>query len=196
MRRQAREGIATPGAARVTPARRIGQSIRLGALIVGAYAATSLAAEPEALRAFTAATPAALERIHAGRPYVLVLWSSTCAPCRDELPRWAERQRAHPQVPIEIVSIDDIEESAAAQRLLDSAGLLAGRRGRFGSTPGTPWIFADHYVERLRHAIDPAWHGEVPRTYFFDARHRPTAASGTLDAGKVDAWLRNPGGKS
>ena len=32
-------------------------------------------------------------------------------------------------------------------------------------------MFADSFVERLRYTIGPDWHGELPRSYFFDKDH-------------------------
>jgi hypothetical protein len=55
------------------------------------------------------------------------------------------------------------------------------------------WGFADDYAEPLRWSVDKAWHGELPRTYFFDAAHRADARSGRLDEGWVRAWLDRQG---
>lgn len=134
----------------------------------------------QALRPFVASTPDALRARHAGRPWIMVLWSATCEPCRDELKHWARWQREHPEVPVEIVSTDEAADAASASRILSMTGNANGQRR---------WIFADEYTERLRHAIDPAWHGEVPRTYFFDARRQAEARSGKLDAESLDNWV-------
>jgi hypothetical protein len=149
--------------------------------------ATATAAPPTApadaaLRPFDAATPAALRQAHAGRPWVLVLWSVSCEPCRAELAHWTRWRRQRPDVAIELVATDSPEEAPLAQRLLAHAGL----DGAAGA--GRQWIFADDYAERLRHAIDPAWHGEVPRSYFFDSEAGIVARSGVVDAGWLHDW--------
>jgi hypothetical protein len=149
------------------------------------------------LRPFTAATPEALRAAHAGEPWVLVLWSVTCEPCRAELAHWAERRRENPRIAIEIVSIDDAAEGEVAARLLAQAGFQrASPKRAVRPAPAAQWIFADDYVERLRHAIDPGWHGEVPRTYFFDRQSGRTATSGALAPRDVADWMRRQGGKT
>jgi hypothetical protein len=151
----------------------------------------------KALRPFTAATPEVLRVSHAGEPWVLVLWSVSCEPCRAELAHWAQRRRDNPRIAIEIVSVDDAAESELAERLLAQAGIADPARQRpAGKAGAAQWIFADDYVERLRHAIDPGWHGEVPRTYFFDRQSGRTASSGALAPRDVAEWFRRQGGKT
>ena len=51
------------------------------------------------------------------------------------------------------------------------------------------WAFADEFVERVRFAVDKGWRGELPRTYYYDARHRVDVRSGRVDHRVVDAWF-------
>ena len=51
-------------------------------------------------------------------------------------------------------------------------------------------MFAEAVPERLRYAIDPAWGGELPRSYLFDAAHRRQAHSGLLDEAQLKDWLK------
>lgn len=131
------------------------------------------------LRDFDARSPAAIRVALAGRPFILAFWSVTCVPCREELPHWGVWQRQYPAVPIVLVAADAPEDREAVQRVL--AGQALGKVAT--------WAFVDDYAERVRWAVDPAWRGEVPRTYFFDAAHRPEVKVGRLDAGFVTAWL-------
>ena len=152
-------------------------------------AATAVAAPPAGtaagtgLRPFDAATPTALRQVHAGRPWVLVLWSVSCEPCRAELAHWARWRRQRPDVAIELVATDGPEEAPLAQTLLARVGLDGA------ADADRRWIFADDYAERLRHAIDPAWHGEIPRTYFFDGEAGVVARSGVVDSAWLGDWF-------
>jgi hypothetical protein len=44
--------------------------------------------------------------------------------------------------------------------------------------------------ERLRYAIDRSWHGEKPRSYWFNARGERVAYSGVITAAVIDKYLK------
>ena len=153
--------------------------------LLGAFAALLLAtgisaAEP---RPFDSGSMAEIRAAEGGKPLVLAFWSVHCEPCREELPHWGAWSRKHPGVRFLLVATDD-----AADRELVASALARQDLGRVEI-----WAFADPYVERLRFSVDPKWRGELPRTYFFDAGHRPEARSGRLDPAWVEAWLAKQG---
>lgn len=136
-------------------------------------------AEPRSgLAPFGAGSVAELKARHQGRPWVLVLWSVSCEPCRNELPHWAAWRKKRPDVAVELVSTDGEGETPLALQLLGDKGLA--------NDPG--WIFADDFVERLRHAIDPGWYGELPRTLFYAADGGREASSGVVDSTWLAGW--------
>ena len=148
------------------------------ALILMAWAAPAGAAEP---KAFTATSLAAIQAKYAGRPFILSLWSvNWCGHCIDELTMLGKVAKARKQLPLVLVSTDTPESSSAIQATLKRLG-LAG----MGS-----WVFDDDIPERLRHVIDPDWHGELPRTYLYDAQHRREAVVGVLSEKKLKTWLK------
>jgi thiol-disulfide isomerase/thioredoxin len=152
-------------------------SARVLALVLGvAFNALGWA---DSLKPFDAKSPALIDQAHAGRPYVLVLWSIYCEPCRDEMKQWGALQRKHPEVGFVLVSTDLAPDRAAVEKFLAQHEL---RRVE-------SWIFADEFAERVRYAIDPSWRGELPRTYLFDAQHRRETHSGTLAPKALDIWL-------
>ena len=53
------------------------------------------------------------------------------------------------------------------------------------------WSFADAYLERLRWSVDPQWRGEVPRTHLYDAGHRLTVHTGSVEPQELDRWAAN-----
>lgn len=139
-----------------------------------------------AIQPFVADSMQAIRSAQRGRPFVLVLWSVSCVPCREELPHWADWQRRYPDLAIVLVATDPPADTPLVRRAL----------ARQADAPAASWAFADDYVERLRWSIDPAWYGEVPRTYLFDATHRATGRSGRLDAAAVERWLQGQSGQA
>lgn len=114
-----------------------------------------------------------------GRPFLLVFWSLECAPCRAKLPALARALRKRPDVGLVLVSVDAPEMAAEVARTLR----------RLGLRPDQTWIFADPVPERLREEVDPAWRGEVPRSYLFREGRRLEALTGVPDASRLAAWL-------
>ncbi len=111
-------------------------------------------------RPFAAASRAAIERAHAGQPFVLAFWSVDCVYCAGEIAHLRDMVRTHPLVLVVLVSTDPPE----AER----------------------WMFVGD-AERLIFAVDRKWHGELPRSYFYDAAGTARAVSGRVEP----AWLEN-----
>lgn len=130
-------------------------------------------------RPFVAGSMAAIRAEHSGKPHVIALWSMDCPPCHEELAMLGAWRRAHPDARLVLISTDAGETGTAADALLRQYGLDATER----------WTFAEDFVERLRHEIDPAWRGELPRSYLNDGRVS-LAVSGRLDRARLDAWWR------
>ncbi len=118
---------------------------------------------------------------YAGRPFILSLWSvNWCGHCIAELTMLGKVAKTRNTLPLVLVATDTPEFSPAIQQTLKSLG-LAGKES---------WVFDDDIPERLRHAIDPAWYGELPRTYLYDAQHRREAVAGVLSEQKLKSWLK------
>jgi len=148
------------------------------ALLLLAALAAPAAAASAPFRAFRPGSFAELLAARRGEPFLLVLWSVTCAPCRREFELLRAMQDAHPRLPLVLVSTDDIGDSDVAARMLAEAGLEGVES----------WIFAGD-PQRLRYEIDPAWYGEMPRAYFYDAGHRREGVSGSLAREQIERWL-------
>lgn len=134
------------------------------------------------LEPFDARTPAALRAAHAGKPFVLVFWSTTCVPCREELPFWAALQRRYPEIPIHLVlvPISGDEERAEAPRLLQDLGGGGLRTA----------VASDEVLERVFHAVDPEWRGELPAAWFYDSAHRSERRLGRVDESWAEGWMK------
>lgn len=137
------------------------------------------ASEPATLRDFDAKSLDGIRAANPGRPFVLALWSIHCEPCRHEMAQWAPLKRRHPNVKIILVATDLKGERPRLRTFLADHDLRGVET----------WAFADEFEERVRFSIDRSWHGELPRTYLFDAKHRPEARSGPAELKWIEPWL-------
>jgi thiol-disulfide isomerase/thioredoxin len=128
---------------------------------------------------FDAQTLDALKAAHTSKPFLLVFWSLHCEPCRDEMSNWSALRDNYPQVAIVLVSADATEERDAVAAYLT----------RHDLTGIATYAFADDFAERIRFAVDRKWRGELPRTYLFDAQHRPKAHSGRMTPARMANWM-------
>lgn len=147
-------------------------------LFLVAWASPAGAAEP---LSFTADSLSAIKAKYAGRPFILSLWSvNWCGHCITELTMLGNVAKSRKRLPLVLVSTDTPESSPTVQNTLKRLGLA-----RMDS-----WVFDDDIPERLRHAIDPVWHGELPRTYLYDAHHQRVVVAGVLKEKQLLAWLK------
>ncbi|MFO1219919.1 MAG: hypothetical protein U1E89_16250 [Burkholderiaceae bacterium] len=120
----------------------------------------------------------ALRASLAGRRAIVHLWGLTCAPCIDELARWAAFIERHPREAIVMIEVEPAEP-----RLVDAALRRAGVRG------GRQYAVRGFADERWQHAIDPMWGGELPRTLMLEAAGSARAFSGPADFDALHRWL-------
>ncbi|HNP52644.1 MAG TPA: TlpA disulfide reductase family protein [Nitrosomonas nitrosa] len=140
------------------------------ALSVLAGMTVSVQAEKVDLKHFTSGSYQQLLGNHADKPVMLAIWSITCASCMEKMPLLHALQKSRPDVNIVMLAVDDLADQAHVRAVLAEHGLADAEN----------WIFADENVQRLRHEIDPAWFGELPRTYFLNGDHERHGVSGTL----------------
>lgn len=133
-------------------------------------------------RPFRRGSFAAILSQRQGQPFVLVMWSITCIPCRKEFELLRILRADYPRLPLVFVSTDDLADAGMASNMLVHYGLEREES----------WMF-DGDAERLRYEIDPAWYGELPRTYFYDAAHAREGVSGSLTRERIETWVRAMG---
>lgn len=152
----------------------------LGMALGLAIAASAWAGGPAP---FTVDSLARIEARYAGRPFILSLWSvNDCSYCIAELTMLGRLAKT-PKLPLVLVATDSPELAPAMQKTLDRVGLAGA----------DSWVFDDAIPERLRHAVDPSWYGELPRTYLYDARHRRETVVGALSKERLQDWLEKQG---
>lgn len=125
--------------------------------------------------------PDSMERIVAARkgtPFVLMVWSLDCTYCQASMKALAEERRKRKDLHVVTLSTDSADDPQAVammRKKLHAAGLMRDA-----------WAFGSAPAEQLRYAIDPKWHGEKPRSYWFNARGESIPYSGVLTAGTID----------
>ena len=76
--------------------------------------------------------------------------------------------------------MDGKESVKKAERVLNQAHLPQHER----------YQYAEADEDKLRYSIDPAWYGELPRTYFYDVNHQITPLSGKISNSFLGTWLK------
>ena len=154
-------------------------------LLTAMWIAPAAAQAPAAIlmKPFQADSMLEIRAANAGRPFVLLLWSVDCPPCRRELASVDDWRTRYPELSFVIVSTDSLELRADAEAVL----------AEFGLDPTRTWIFADEFTERLRFNIDPDWRGELPRSYFYDRSHRARALSGVISEASLRRFTSSLG---
>lgn len=157
------------------------RSLRLVCLLASLAAAPATAGD---LAAFDATSLRQIETRYAGKPFILGLWSvSWCGSCIEDLSLLGRLAKTRKHLPLVLVSVDGPEQAEAITKMLRKLGLEKAEA----------WVFDDAIPERVRRSVDPAWQGELPRTYFYDKTHRREAVAGVIDEAALKAWLRQQG---
>ena len=155
------------------------------AMWLGAVAGAQAAETKLAVAPFEADSLPQIVRAHAGKPFVLILWSLDCVYCQASLNVLAEQKHTNPALDIVTLSTDgvgDPQTDALVEQRLRKLALTSNAWG-YGAAP----------AEELRYAIDPKWHGEMPRSYWFDAQGKRTPYSGVLTPATIERLsAKNP----
>lgn len=146
----------------------------LGLLLPAWLAAAEPAIKTFGLESFTQIAASAK-----GKPLAVMVWSLDCSYCEPSFAALARAQRSG----LKVVTIatdpaDDEEAVTLIRRKLAHAGLVA-----------ETWAFGPAPAEQLRHAIDPKWRGEMPRSYWFDGKGQVRAYSGLITSDRVATML-------
>lgn len=112
---------------------------------------------------------------------LVAFWSLDCMYCKEDMSVLDAFARKHHDVSLEIVSTDNVDDTEPVEAALKSYGV-----DRYDN-----WIFADAIPERIRGTFDPAWHGELPRTYFYVAGAHQQAVSGRVSEATLEGWYAN-----
>ncbi len=151
-------------------------------LLVGLSAST--ASEPSKLRPFERGSWEEILHSHAGHPTLVHFWGVTCGPCKVELPHFGEFMKRNPSVDVVTIDADLVPNSdSAALSMLKGAGLSSAEN----------WMFSDGFAERLRHEVDPAWQGDIPRTILITRNGDITTIEGSAEPAVLQKWSDGQG---
>lgn len=137
-------------------------------------------AEQANLKHFTSGSYQQLLKEYADKPFVLMIWSISCASCLKKMPVMSELRKSMPGVNLIMLATDD----ASATNQVNS--ILTGNQLDHADN----WIFADANAQKLRYEIDPKWYGEVPRTYFQNKEHQRVGVSGSVSREKLESLFK------
>ncbi|MEB0140626.1 hypothetical protein QN363_16480 [Undibacterium sp. CCC2.1] len=133
------------------------------------------------MREFTSESMDSLIHNQKGKPFVLVLWSLDCEFCQASLAALGKSKKTNKNVRVLSIGTDSLLDPQNLQLMkqkLQSYGLSS-----------KAWAFGEEAPERLRFSVDPTWHGEMPRSYWFDAHGKRTAVSGVIDAAEINQFF-------
>lgn len=139
-------------------------------LLLCLYLAPARATQQDAIREFVTGSYQQMLNQYADKAFVLVIWSVDCPSCLKDMELLHSVHSEHPEINMLMLSTDEPSAVPQIQKLLQDYQL--------SQLPS--WVFADEDAQKLRYEIDPAWFGELPRTYFFNQRHERIGKSGAL----------------
>lgn len=145
-------------------------------LMLTGLSASAVAATPDALQSFGPDSMKELVARAGGKPLVVMIWSLDCAYC---LPSFKALAQARSKEGIQTATIatDPLDDPESRRLMIEKL--------EAGSMTGDAWAFGPWPVARLRYAIDPAWRGELPRTYWFVKGRQVSRYSGALTSDLV-----------
>ena len=121
-----------------------------------------------------------IEKRYIDQPLIISFWSIDCPYCIDDLKKLGKALSKNTNVKLITVCVDGKESAKKAERILSQANLPKHEK----------YQYAEVDEDRLRYNIDPAWYGELPRTYFYDAAHHVTPLSGKISNSFLDKWFK------
>jgi hypothetical protein len=127
---------------------------------------------------FEADSFAIIRARHAGEEALVLIWSVSCTHCKHDMRRVAERLGAHSNLRAVMIAVDPPEIRDDVLQTIADLGVGAAEH----------WQFGTDAPARLRASIDPAWFGEVPRSYLVTADGSLHGFSGRLPEAVLDQW--------
>lgn len=140
----------------------------------------AMAASP--IQAFESDSLKRIVESQQGKPFVVVVWSLDCVYCQTSLKTLSEEKSRRKGRDLNVVTIStdsssDPEAVSLMRQRLESLGFA-----------GNAWAFGNAPAEQLRYALDPKWHGEKPRSYWFNAAGDRIAYSGVITSRTIARW--------
>ena len=156
------------------------QSLKFCFFAILCSIALSTYAEQAPLKPFITGSYKQLLDNNANKPFMLVIWSTTCSSCLKDMALLNKMHKENPKVNMVMLATDDASESEQIQKILVKNELTGLEN----------WLFADENPQKLRYEIDPKWYGELPRTYFLNKAHEREGVSGVFTQEDYEAMFK------
>jgi len=119
---------------------------------------------------------------HAGKKWLMLLWSVDCPPCFKELAMIEKLMNETSELAVVIVNADDDDEVSSERVAIIN---------QFNLTQLENFHFADGLADQSRFLIDSSWYGELPRSYFIEENGKFHGKSGLVTMTLLQDWLIN-----
>lgn len=130
------------------------------------------------IKSFSEKSLATIEASYLDQPFILLVWSIDCLPCRQEFEMIREVKDKYLNLNLVILATESLSEFPELNNILAEHNL----------DQQDNWAFSLSNSHKLRFKLDPNWYGELPRAYFYDAKHKRFAVSGKLEMSQVISW--------
>ena len=144
------------------------------------FVASSQAAD---IQEFKSASMNNLIQNQKGKAFVLVVWSLDCEFCQASLATLGNSRKTNKNVRVVTIGTDSLLDE-------QNASLMKQKLNGFGLLKDA-WAFGEEAPERLRFSVDPKWHGEMPRSYWFGANGQSKALSGVIKTDEIEKFFKN-----
>ena len=145
-----------------------------------ALAAMCMGASADPIHVFEPDSMEHIAQAQKGKPFVVVVWSLDCEFCRASLDTLAQARRQGKDLNVVTVSTDPVDDP-------ELGPMMQERLAKLGMSHDA-WAYGSLPPERLRYAIDRSWHGEKPRSYWFNARGERVAYSGVITPAVIEKY--------
>jgi thiol-disulfide isomerase/thioredoxin len=150
------------------------------ALVLPLLLGSPQTAEATEVQPFVRGSWQAIRAAHHRRPTIVHMWGLTCGSCRVEMPEWGKLLEEGSR--IDLVTIH-------AERLPPRPDLVREMLANTGLLTAENWAFADSFLQRLRHEIDPKWQGELPVTLLIGRDGAMETIVGPANLNAVRKWI-------
>lgn len=157
---------------------------RSGLLLISLWLVSACFANPQQTRVhpFVKGSFAQILAENAGKPLLITFWSETCTYCMEELAMLGNLRREYPDREIVVVATDPFLDEKIIWQTLTRQGLQLA----------DTWVFGEHFPEMIYRDVDKSWRGELPLTFFIDARGKQHKQLGIVNEEILRAWFERP----
>ena len=155
--------------------------LKIGLLFLGFLfnCSNHLSAKNLSIKEFNSASLSLIEESYTGQPFVLIVWSIDCLPCREEFEMIREVKILHPKLNVVTVATESFLEYPEVEVILEKIFFQKAEH----------WAYAVSHSSKIRYSLDPKWYGELPRAYFYNRLGKRIPVSGAIKKSQLLEWF-------